>query len=73
MTPYQIANEIEQRFPQEFAVIEKPVGEKDTGQHNPVAQYVVRILSGRIRGEKTTNIKGKFLYHIEFTVTKIWV
>jgi hypothetical protein len=61
LTPYQIAIEIEQRFKKEFAEIGKPVGGKDTAQHDSLAQYVAHELSRRIKDRNITNIEGRFL------------
>ena len=64
LTPYQIAIEIEQYFPQIFITIGKPIGGKDTGQQNSLAQYVALELSRRIRDRSIANIEGRFLHRI---------
>jgi hypothetical protein len=62
LTPYQIAISFQQRFPQDFLTIGKPVGGKGIGQQDSLAQYVALELSKRIRDRKITNIEGRFLH-----------
>jgi hypothetical protein len=61
MTSYQIALEFEQRFPNEFRIIGKPVGGLGIRQRNSLAQYIAQRLSARI-GKEITNIEGRFLH-----------
>ncbi len=62
LTPYQIAISFQQRFPQDFQTIGKPVGGKGTGQQDSLAQYIALELSKRIKDRKITNIEGRFLH-----------
>lgn len=66
MTPYQIAMRFKELFPLDFTTIGKQIGGKDTGDRNPLAQYIANELSKRIKDGKITNIEGRFLsrhYH----------
>lgn len=62
LTPYQIAIIFQQRFPQDFQTIGKPVGGKGVGQQDSLAQYIALELSKRIQDNKITNIEGRFLH-----------
>ena len=62
LTPYQIAIEFKKRYKTDFEQIGKPVGGKNTGQHDSLAQYIALELSRRIQSEKITNIEGRFLH-----------
>jgi hypothetical protein len=62
LTPYQIAIAFQERHPQDFQTIGKPVGGKGTGQQDSLAQYIALELSRRIKDNKITNIDGRFLY-----------
>lgn len=62
LTPYQIAIEFHNRYPQQFADIGKPLGGKGTGQQDSLAQYIAQELSRRIKDQRITNIEGRFLH-----------
>lgn len=62
LTPYQIAIAFQERYPQDFQTIGKPLGGKGTGQQDSLAQYIALELSRRIRDTKIRNIEGRFLY-----------
>jgi hypothetical protein len=61
VSAYQIAIEMERRFPETVAAIGKPVGGAGTGQHNSLAQYLSNELSKLIkRLEVDYPIEGAF-------------
>ena len=62
LTPYQIAISFKNLFPEDFARIGKPVGGKDTGQQDSLAQYFALELSKRINSGSISNIEGRFLH-----------
>ena len=64
LTPYQIAIEFKEQFPNEFDKIAKPIGGKGTGQQDSLAQYIALELSRRIKSGKVTNIEGRFIHNI---------
>jgi hypothetical protein len=59
---YQIAIEFKKRHANEFAAIGKPVGEKNTGEHTSLAQYIANELSRRIKSDNRYPIEGSFLH-----------
>jgi hypothetical protein len=61
LTPYQIAIEFKRRHPADCQQIGKPVGGKDTGQQNSIAQYIAQQLSRRIKAGDLPNVEGRFL------------
>ncbi len=62
LTPYQIAIEFNRLYPFDFQQIGKPVGGKNTGQQDSLAQYIALELSRRIRDKQILNIEGRFLH-----------
>lgn len=62
LTPYQIVIIFQERFPQEFQTIGKPIGGKGTGQQDSLSQYIALELSRRIKDKTITNIEGRFLH-----------
>ena len=68
LTPYQIAIEFKSRYPSEFVQIGKPVGGRNTGQHDSLAQYIARELAPRIRDGQLAQVEGAFL-HCDHLVT----
>lgn len=62
LTPYQIAIIFQQRYPQEFQTIGKPIGGKGVGQQDSLAQYIALELSKRIKDGRISNIEGRFLH-----------
>ncbi len=71
LTPYQIAIEFKRLHPSEFSVIGKPVGGKNTGQQDSLAQYIALELSRRIQAEQMPNVEGRFL-HRQHLLTLQW-
>ena len=61
ITAYQIAIAFEQRHPRDATVIAKPVGGKDTGRYDSLAEYFANQLSRRIDKGTITDIEGRFL------------
>ena len=61
LSAYQIAIAFEQRYPQEANLIAKPVGGKDTGRHDSLAEYFANQLSRRIRASNLPGIEGGYL------------
>lgn len=64
LTPYQIAIRFKELYPEDFSIIDKPVGGKGIGQQDSLAQYLSLQLSKNIKAEKITNIEGRFLSHM---------
>ena len=62
MTPYQIAIEFQARFAEDFEKIGKPIGGKNTQQHDSLAQYIAKQLSSLVSGGNC-DIEGAFLYN----------
>ena len=62
LTPYQIAIKFQERFPQDFQAIGRPIGGRGTGQQDSLAQYIALELSRRIKSGAITNIEGRFLH-----------
>ncbi len=61
-TAYQIAISFKKRFKTSFDTIGLPVGGLGTGQHNSLAQYIARELSGHIKKHgESSKIEGGFL------------
>lgn len=61
LSAYQIAIAFDRRFRHEAASIVKPVGGKDTGRHDSLAQYFANQLSRRIRDGTLSDIEGGYL------------
>ena len=61
LSAYQIAIAFDQRFPREAALIAKPVGGRDTGRHDSLAEYFANQLSRRILAGTLSRIEGRFL------------
>jgi hypothetical protein len=70
VTPYQIAIEFKQRFPNEYEKFGKPVGGLGTGRQDSLAQYIALQLSKRISNNTITNIEGSFLHRKYFLSLK---
>ncbi|MFC1493331.1 hypothetical protein ACFL6O_05165 [candidate division KSB1 bacterium] len=62
LTPYQIAIRFEDKYQKVFQKIGKPVGGKNTGQKDSLAQYIALELSRRIKSKEIDSIEGAFLY-----------
>lgn len=61
ISSYQIAIEMQRRFPETVAGIGKPVGGVDIGQHNSLAQYLSNELSKQIKGQADAHpVEGAF-------------
>ena len=61
LSAYQIAIAFDQRYRREADLIAKPVGGKDTGRHDSLAEYFANQLSRRIRNGTLSGIQGRFL------------
>ena len=61
LSAYQIAIAFDQRYPREAILIAKPVGGKDTGRHDSLAEYFANQLSRRILNDTLSGIEGRFL------------
>ena len=61
LSAYQIAIAFDQQFRHEADLIANPVGGKDTGRHDSLAEYFANQLSRRIRSGTLTGIEGRFL------------
>lgn len=61
LTPYQIAIEFSQRYPEDFEAIGLQVGGAGLGESNSLAQYIAGQLSRRINNESITDIEGGFI------------
>lgn len=62
LTPYQIAISFKKLFPVDFKKIGKPVGGKNTGQKDSLAQYLALELSRKIKNKSIVNVEGRFLH-----------
>ena len=61
LTPYQIAIEFAQRFPDDFQQLEQrgyPIGGEGAGVRNSLPQYIAGELSRRIRESEFDDIEG---------------
>jgi hypothetical protein len=61
LTAYQIAIEFAQRHPDDFELLDLPIGGADIGQHNSLAQYLANQLSININAGILTRIEGGLL------------
>ncbi len=61
LTAYQIALEFARRYPDDFHQIDLPIGGKDTGQYNTLAQYIAGQLSRRKKAGALQDIEGSFI------------
>ena len=61
LSAYQIAIAFDQRFRRDANLIAKPVGGKDTGRHDSLAEYFANQLSRRIGHRTLPGIEGRFL------------
>ena len=61
LSAYQIAIAFAQRYPQAVDQIGKPVGGRDTGRRDSLAQYFANQLSRRILDQSLPGIEGAFL------------
>lgn len=61
MTAYQIAIEFAHDYPDQFELLRKEVGGKDTGVRHSMAQYLANELSRKILARDVINIEGAFL------------
>lgn len=61
ISAYQIAIEMQRRFPGTVAEIGKPIGGAGTGQHNSLAQYLSNELSKQIKAQGDEHpVEGAF-------------
>lgn len=63
LTAYQIAIRFSQRFPSHPSVTHLPLGGKDTGQYQSLAQTIARFLSQKLASGGGQGIEGGFLSH----------
>ena len=61
LTAYQIAISFEQLHRRDADLIAKPVGGRDTGRYDSLAEYFANQLSRRIDKGTITDIEGRFL------------
>jgi hypothetical protein len=71
VSPYQIVIAFAERYPDDVAKIDMPLGGAGTGEHSSLAQYIARELSKRIKSKEITHIEGawlhkKFVRQLEF-------
>lgn len=72
LTAYQIAIRFSRRFPNHPSVTHLPLGGKDTGQYQSLAQTIARFISRQLASGEGQGVEGGFLSHqdiqsIEFT------
>ncbi len=61
ISAYQIAIEMQRRFPETVTAIGKPIGGAGTGQHNSLAQYLSNELSKQIKAQGVDHpVEGAF-------------
>lgn len=58
LTAYQLAIELDRRYPQVASALGQLVGGAGIGQHNSLAQYLARELSRHIRDDPTFSVEG---------------
>lgn len=61
LTAYQLAIELERRWPDAVEAIGKPVGGRGGGQHDSLAQYIANQLSRRIKADREYPVEGAFV------------
>jgi len=61
LTAYQIAIAYANKYPEDFKKINKPIGGKDVGKRNTLAQYIAGELSRRMKAGKLPDIEGGFI------------
>ena len=62
LTAYQIAIAFAKAHPRDAKRIGKPIGGKDTGRKDSLAQYFAWQLSRRIKSGELADIQGQFLH-----------
>lgn len=67
LTAYQIAIVYASKYPEDFKKINKPIGGKDTGMRNSLAQYIAGELSRKIKAGKLPDIEGGFISNNNLT------
>ena len=63
LSAYQLAIEMERRYPQVRAALGCPLGGVGAGEHRSLAQYLARQLSERIRSNALYPVEGRFIAH----------
>jgi hypothetical protein len=62
MTAYQLAIELDRRYPEVRQALARPLGGSGVGEHNSLAQYLGQQLSTRIRdGGIDYPVEGRFV------------
>jgi hypothetical protein len=64
ITPYQLAIELDGRYPQVAQALGQEIGGAGTGARNSLAQYLAKQLSDRIRRDPTYPVEGAFVSNI---------
>jgi hypothetical protein len=64
MSAYQLAIELDDRYPDIRQALGYEIGGAGTGQHGSFAQYIARQLSGRIRDEPDYPVEGAFMSNV---------
>ena len=62
LSAYQLAIEVQDRFPDDFDAIGKPIGGSGTGQQDSLSQYLANELSKQIKAQGSAHpVEGAFL------------
>jgi len=64
MSAYQLAIELDHRYPDIAEALGYEVGGAGTGQHSSFAQYIARQLSGHIRDNEDYLVEGAFMSNV---------
>ena len=67
LTAYQIAIKFNQRFPDDARELGFPVGGKNIGERNSLAQYLAGQLSKRILSGELREIEGAFISNADLS------
>lgn len=62
VTAYQLAIELQHRYPDVVEAIDRPVGGVETGQRNSLAQYLANQLSRAIKADPSFPVEGAGLW-----------
>lgn len=65
LTAYQLAIELDRRYPRIRTSLSLPLGGANTGAHNSLAQYVALQLSQRIKADPKYPVEGRMLSNID--------
>jgi hypothetical protein len=64
MSAYQLAIELDHRYPDIAQALGYEVGGAGAGQHSSFAQYIARQLSGHIRDDENYPVEGAFMSNV---------